>query len=188
MTVDPEALRAIVTPLVVPLGLSLYDIELTGSGRARLVRISVFRPDGEGLDLDALADATHAVERAVEQAIDGAFQLEVSSPGLERKLARPEHFQSAVGSEVSVKYRDDAGVATRVRGRLTEVAEADGDSASGTITIVDEQAHELVIARDAIVGARTVFEWGPAPRPGRGPAGAHARVRAGDRPKEATRS
>jgi ribosome maturation factor RimP len=179
-------LRAIVTPLVAPLGLALYDIELTGSGRARLVRISVYRPDGEGLDLDALADATHAVERAVEEAIDGAFQLEVSSPGLERKLARPEHYHSAIDSEVSVKYRDEAGVATRVRGRLASID--DDAPAGGTITIVDEHENELVIARDNVVGARTVFEWGPAPRPGRGSPGAHARVRAGDRPKEATRS
>ena len=188
MTVDPEALRAIAAPLLAPLGLALYDVEVTGSGRARLVRISVHRPDGQGLDLDALAHATHAVERDVEQAIDGAFQLEVSSPGLERKLARPEHFQSAVGSEVSVKYRDEAGVASRVRGRLTDVSDADASAGGGTITIVDEQENELVIARDAIVGARTVFEWGPAPRPGRGPAAAQSRVRAGDRPKEATRS
>jgi ribosome maturation factor RimP len=180
MTVDLDALRATVAPLVAPLGLDLYDIELTGSGRARVVRVSVFRPDGQGLDLDALSDATHAVEHAVEDAIAGAFQLEVSSPGLERKLARPEHFRSAVGSDISVKYRDDSGAATRVRGRLANV-----DDTTHTITLVDEQGDELVIARDAIVAARTVFEWGPAPRPGGksgGRPGAHAR------PKEASRS
>jgi len=174
MTVDLDVLRATIAPLVAPLGLELYDVELTGSGRARVVRVSVHRPDsggssGQGLDLAALSDATHAVEHAVEEAVNGAFQLEVSSPGLERKLARPEHFRAALGTEVSVKYRDEAGVATRVRGRLTHVAD---DTA---ITIADEQGGELVIAPDAIVAARTVFEWGPAPRPGK------ARVKEGSR-------
>ncbi len=172
MTFDAEALRGTVAPLVAPLGLELYDVELTGSGRARVVRVTVFRPDGTGLDLEALSDATHAVERAVEQAVDGAFQLEVSSPGLERKLARREHFESAVGTDVSVKYRDAAGAAARARGRLAAVAP---DAAS--ITIVDEGGEELVIARDAVIAARTVFEWGPAPRPGGKKPGAQSRVK-----------
>jgi ribosome maturation factor RimP len=187
MTVDLDALRATVAPLIAPLGLDLYDVELTGSGRARVVRVSVFRADGQGLDLDVLSDASHAVERSIEEAVDGAFQLEVSSPGLERKLARPEHFRSAVGSDISVKYRDDSGAATRQRGRLLSI-----DDATGAITIAPtlsgEQGDELVIARDAIVAARTVFEWGPAPRPGGKSAGANASARAASRPKEATRS
>jgi ribosome maturation factor RimP len=174
MPVDLDVLRATVAPLVAPLGLEVYDVELTGSGRARVVRVSVYRPDsghgGTGVDLDALAAATHAVERAVEQTVDGAFQLEVSSPGLERKLARPEHFSAAIGIDISVKYRDGEGVATRVRGRLTGA-----DGATGSITIVDEQGEELVIARDAVVAARTVFEWGPAPRPGHGKPGARVK-------------
>ena len=167
MTIDLEALRGTVAPLLAPLSLEVYDIELTGSGRARLVRITVFRLDGAGLDLDVLSEATHAIERTVETEIDGAFQLEVSSPGLERKLARPEHFESAVGLEVSVKYRDADGAATRVRGRLTEAAPS-----AASITIVDEGGDDLVIARDAVIAARTVFEWGPAPRPGRNKPGA----------------
>ncbi len=43
MTVDMDALRATVAPLVAPLGLELYDVELTGSGRARVLRVSVYR-------------------------------------------------------------------------------------------------------------------------------------------------
>jgi ribosome maturation factor RimP len=171
MTVDLEAVRAAVAPLLTPLGLELYDVELTGSGRSRVVRVSVDRPGGTGVDVGALADATHAVEHAVEDAVEGTFQLEVSSPGLERKLARPEHFRSALGSEISVKYRDD-GVATRLRGRLTDVDDA-------TIRVTGDDGTETAITRDAIVAARTVFEWGPQPRTAHGTA---------SRPKEATRS
>ena len=170
-----EALTDALAPIVAPLGLELYDVELTGSGRARVVRVSVHRTDGQGIDLDALADATHAVEHDVEAAVTGAFQLEVSSPGLERKLSRSEHFRSAIGSEITVKYRDESGAATRARGRLTDAAEG-----GHTITIVDEQGSELVIAREAIVTARTVFEWGPAPRPGRGTSN-HTRFREASR-------
>ncbi len=186
MTVDLDALRAAAAPLVAPLGLEVYDVELTGSGRARVVRISVQRPDGTGIDLEVLSDATHAVEHAVEEAVTGAFQLEVSSPGLERKLSRPEHFRAAVGVDVSVKYRDESGAATRVRGRLAGTHHTDRtdrtERTQHTITILDEHGTELVIAYDDVIAARTVFDWGPAPRPGRTKPGANARV------KETTRS
>ncbi len=159
MTIDLDAIRVALAPLVEPLGLSLYDVELTGSGRSRVVRVSVDREGG--VDLAALSAATHAVEHDVEEMIQGAFQLEVSSPGLERHLARPDHYRAAIDNTISVKFRDDAGVATRVRGRLTAADDTE-------IRLTDEHDNELVIAYSAIVAGRTIFEWGPAPRPGRG--------------------
>ena len=79
----------------------------------------------------------------------------MSSPGVERPLRRPEHFRRAIGSTVSVRHRVD-GVATRTHGTLT--------AADDTGCTVDADGAPIPIAYDDITQARTVFEWGPAPR------------------------
>ena len=96
--------------------------------------------------------------------------LEVSSPGLERTLRRPEHFATAVGSLVSVKHLRD-GETVRDRGTIV-AADDDGIElaleTSDNPDATDRDAPNPRIAYVDIVACRTVFEWGPAPRPGRG--------------------
>ncbi len=133
-------------------GLELYDVEVTGSGRARVVRVLVTRPDG--VDLDAISTASEAVSvsldaPAVAPEIPGPYALEVSSPGLERPLRRPAHYRGAVGETLSVKLADRP----RLRGALTGV---DDDA----ITVVDDSGDEHRIPFVDVVQARTVFEWG----------------------------
>src|SRR4051794_36228652 len=106
-----------VAPAVSGLGLHLYDVEVTGSGRGRVVRVLVDR-DG-GVDLDAITRVSEAVTPLLDtgragEVLAGSFTLEVSSPGLERPLRRAEHFRGAIGELVSVKSRDATGVARRV--------------------------------------------------------------------------
>ena len=158
---DIETVVRSVEPVVGALGLTLYDVELSGSGRARVLRVLVDRPGG--IDLDGIAAATEAISPALDRPpldalLPGPYALEVSSPGLERPLRTPVHFATAVGETVSVKSRDDAGVAHRVRGTVTTA----GDDAV-ELTLDDGQVER--IAFDAIVQARTVFEWG-GPTPG----------------------
>lgn len=153
-----EAARRAVGPVVAALGCSLYDVELSGAGRQRTLRVTISR-DG-GLDLDTIAEATRAVSPALDasDAFTGPYLLEVSSPGVERSLRRPEHFLRAVGEHVSVKFHTDAGP-RRVRGVVTD--------ADDTGVVVDSGDGERVtVAYGDITQARTVFEWGPAPRPG----------------------
>ena len=94
-----DQVRAAVTPVLEESGLELYDVELGGA----VVRVLVDRPGG--VDLDTLDAATRAVSRALDVAdpMPGRYTLEVSSPGLERRLRTPRHFQAAVGSRVKVK-------------------------------------------------------------------------------------
>src|ERR671919_179746 len=103
-----DRVRDLVLPLLDDRQLDLYDVELQGP----VLRVVVDNPPGrsEGLDLDVLADATRAVSRALDDAdpIPGRYTLEVTSPGLERTLRRPEHFERAVGE--TVKIRTVAGV------------------------------------------------------------------------------
>ena len=98
--VDVDMIVRILAPAVSELGLDLYDVEVSGSGRARILRVMVDREGG--VDLEAIAAATQAVSPLLDAppldaAIAGPYALEVSSPGLERPLRTPAHFARGPG-------------------------------------------------------------------------------------------
>jgi ribosome maturation factor RimP len=165
-----EAVRTAIEPAVAALGCELYDVELLGAGAARTLRVTVTKPGG--VDLDTITAVTQAVSPIVDDAADvrGSYLLEVSSPGIERALRRPEHFRGALGEEVSVKFHTDAGP-RRVRGVLR-------DATDDTIAVDSEAGDRETISLASLTQARTVFEWGPRPRPGKGKPG---RARAKER-------
>ena len=150
-----DALRQRLAPVVAALDLELYDIELSGSGGTRTLRVTV-----NGIDLDAITAVTQAVSPVLDDApeLTGSFLLEVSSPGVERVLRTPAHYAGAIGTTVSVKLRTGDGT-RRVHGVLV-AAGAD------QCTVETDGAREEFAYAD-ITQARTVFEWGPQPRPGK---------------------
>jgi ribosome maturation factor RimP len=151
---ERETIVAAIEPVLATLGLEVFDVQLTGSGRASTVRVIVDR-DG-GVDLDAITAASERIQPALDDL--GAYALEVSSPGLERPLHRPEHFRRAVGETVSVKVRDADGEVRRLRGDLVST-----DERGVTVDAGDTNSGEHV-DYDQIIKARTVFEWGAAPK------------------------
>jgi ribosome maturation factor RimP len=161
-----DRVRDLVLPLLDDRDLDLYDVEMQGP----VLRVVVDSAPGSGggLDLDVLADATRAVSRALDDAdpISGRYTLEVTSPGLERTLRRPEHFERAVGE--TVKIRTVAGVSDerRVEGQLVSADDAGVVVRTGAND--GGMAVEQRLAYHDIERARTVFEWGPAtPRSGK---------------------
>ena len=158
--VDPEAVRAAVEPVLSRRGLELLDVELVGSGRARTLRLTVDR--AEGVDLDALAEATEPVSAALDEAevVSGSYTLEVSSPGLERALRRPDQFRRYLGTTISVKSKELQAGARRHRGVLVA---ADDEGVT-----LDVEGDQRRFPYEGITQAKTVFEWGPAPKPGHG--------------------
>ena len=159
-----DAVRAAVEPAVHALGLDLYDVELVGGGGTRTLRVTVTR-DG-GVDLDAITAATKAVSTIVDDAtaVRGSYLLEVSSPGIERTLRRAYHYEGAIGERVSVKFHTEAGP-RRVHGSLTAV---DAEH----VVVLDDDGHTETIPLRDVTQARTVFEWGSTPRPGKQRTGA----------------
>ena len=152
-----DAVRAAVAPVVAALGLDLYDVELNGGGGTRTLRVTIDREGG--VDLDAITDVTRALSPILDDdhTLPGSFLLEVSSPGVERALRTPEHFHGAHECTVSIKVRTDAGT-RRAHGVLV-------DSDREGCTIESDGQREVIRYGD-ITQARTVFEWGPQPRPG----------------------
>jgi ribosome maturation factor RimP len=155
-----ERVRDVVEPLLADRSLEVIDVELAGNQ----LRITVDR-DG-GVDLDAIAEATRLVSRALDEVdpIQSRYTLEVSSPGVERRLRTPAHFARATGELVSVKTTATAESPADERRITGTLIAANG----ATITVRDrDSGDERTIAYDDIERARTVFEWGPPPRPGK---------------------
>lgn len=156
-----DRVRVLIAPLVSNLDAELYDIEFNGG----LLRVTIDRPGG--VDIDVIATLTRDLSHLLDQSdpIAGHYTLEVSSPGLERHLRRAEHYVGAVGATVALKLRAGVEGDRRVRGILVAaddghvtVEPAGGAGPTGeaprTVALVD------------IDRARTVFEWGPTPKPG----------------------
>lgn len=156
-----DRLSAVVGPYLEVERLELDSLELLGHGGARVLRVVV---DAEGgIDLDRLAETSRRLSRLLdaETDLEGPYRLEVSSPGLERRLRTPRHFAKAIDREVVIKARID-GRTISLRGRLAAADER------GCEVMVEGEVHSLPYG--AILSARTVFRWNAAPKPGRGKA------------------
>ncbi|MBQ0900777.1 ribosome maturation factor RimP [Micromonospora sp. U21] len=108
-------LRAVIEPVVNGVGYDLEDLSVSRAGRRHVVRVIV-DADG-GIDLDAVADVSRAVSAALDAAeetggdiVAGEYQLEVSSPGVDRPLTLPRHWRRNVGRLVKVTVRGAAAL------------------------------------------------------------------------------
>ena len=151
-----EQLWGLIEPYLAAERLELDDLELFGQGRGRVLRVYV---DGEGLDIDRIADVSGGISRLLdaESDLEGSYQLEVSSPGLERKLKRPAHYAKSIGREVVVKADRDGQTETH-RGVLSAV---DDDRFT-----IKTEAGDVTVAYSGVKSARTVVRLEKAPKPG----------------------
>jgi ribosome maturation factor RimP len=156
-----ESIRELAEPLLASAGLELWDVEITRD----VVRIMVDRPGG--VDLDALSAASGVLSPLLdlhpEATPDSRYQLEVSSPGIERTLRTPEQFGRYVDSDITVKTSVPVGGARRHHGRLTE-AGPEGIA----LESAESPGARVDIHYDQIQRARTVVAWGPTAGPSGG--------------------
>lgn len=137
--------------------LALWDVELGGQPGRQLLRVFVEGP--EGVDLDTVAEVAEEISRGLDlkDPLPGRYTLEVSSPGLERTLKRPEHFAASIGRSVVVKTTEVlTGNSHRIEGRIAEA-----DDHTVRVAVGPEV---VVVPLDKIKQARTVFEWEKASR------------------------
>jgi ribosome maturation factor RimP len=150
--------RLLVAPIAADLGLDVYDLEHRGG----TVRLTLDTPAGSdsGVTLDQLALATRLVSKELDahDPIPSRYTLEVTSPGVERSLRLPSHFQREVGKLIAMRLSDVEAVDRRVRGTIV--------SADDHAVTLDVDGEHRTIVYDQIDRARTVFEWGPQPKPG----------------------
>jgi len=118
MALDIDKIREIAERVAASSGLEVVEVELRGGGKARMLRIFI----------DKLGGVTHedcvSVSREVstildvEDAIPGAYTLEVSSPGLDRKLFRPADYERFTGSLIKLTTQQPVNGNRHFEGRL----------------------------------------------------------------------
>ncbi|MBD2814897.1 ribosome maturation factor RimP [Xenorhabdus sp. Flor] len=104
MSTLEQKLTAMISAPVEALGFELVGLEFI---RARVSTLRVYIDSEEGITVDDCADVSHQVSAVldVEDPISGLYNLEISSPGLDRPLFKAEHYQRFMGEEVSLMLR-----------------------------------------------------------------------------------
>jgi ribosome maturation factor RimP len=158
-------IEALITPVLADLGLEMYDLEYNGG----IVKITVDTPPGSpgGIDVDQLSQCTRLISRELDHddPVPGHYTLEVSSPGLERNLRLPRHFQRETGKSAAIRLQN---VINGER-RLSGVIESAGPD---TFLLRLANGEERIIPYDQIDRAKTIFVWEaqakPSNKPGKG--------------------
>jgi len=151
-----DRVRELIAPVVADVGAELYDIEFNGG----VLRILVDQEGG--IDMGSIKTISRSSGRILDEVdpIPGRYTLEVSSPGLERPLRTQHHYERAVGQPVKIKTFAEVDGARRFEGTVV------GATDDGFVLEIDGETRSF--AYDNVSKARTVFEWGGAPKPGTG--------------------
>jgi len=127
----------------------LYDITTAREHSDNIFRIYISSPDG--INLDKCAEVSRMVSPLLDinEPMNGKYKLEVSSPGIERKLKTLTHFMGSIGENIKIKeYSTEI-----IKGKLLEVLK------DGTITIRDNDGDTQSTKFDDILSASTTFKW-----------------------------
>jgi ribosome maturation factor RimP len=151
---DPESLENFLRPIVEQFGCDLEAADVAPAGRRRLLRVLVDR-DG-GISLDDVAEVTRAISKALDADDvmgDGAYTLEVSSPGVDRPLTLPRHWRRNITRLVTVNgltgrvtATDDQGIVLDVDGITRELAYA--ELGPGKVQIEFKRMNEIEFDED----------------------------------------
>jgi len=130
-------------------GVDLYDILQTKEHKENILRVYITSKDGVNLDKCAHVSRMISPLLDIQEPMNGKYTLEVSSPGIERKLKTLHHFQCSIGSMTKIKnYEKEL-----FKGELLSVSD------EGLITLKDLENEIKEIAFDDILSASTYFEW-----------------------------
>jgi len=150
----PREFKSVIEPVVEDHGLELVDIERAGGKNAILLRITVDTPALDGrVNIERCAELSREVGTLIEASgiIEGAYRLEVSSPGLDRKLSREKDFAAACGSSLLLETRMPLDGRKRFQGVLKEVRE-------GAI-LLELEGREVSIPFSEVRKANKLYEF-----------------------------
>lgn len=143
--------RELIAPVADSLGYDIWDVEYVKEGADMILRITIDK-DG-GIDIEDCEKMSRAVDPVIDEAdpIEASYRMEVSSPGVERTLTRPEHFEKCIGEKVEVRLYAPMDGKKQLVGVLSG-----SDEKSITVTVGDES---LTLPKSAVAKAATVFDW-----------------------------
>lgn len=135
-----DKLNTLIEPAVEAAGFELIGVEFVRAGKHSTLRVYIDHPDG--ITVDDCADVSHQVSAVmdVEDPISTEYNLEVSSPGMDRPLFKAAHYQAVVGQVVSIRLRVPQENRRNFKGEVLSVVD-------DKLTIqVDNEQFELVIS------------------------------------------
>jgi ribosome maturation factor RimP len=168
--IDRERLDAVVEPVVRAHGAEVVDMEFKSEPGGWVLRVFVEKLGSAdrnadtrdaAVDLDLCSHVSRDLSTALDVAdiIPHRYHLEISSPGVERPLKRERDFVRFTGKKAKLKLHTASHGQKVIVGMLEGAADGKVRVAEGSLT------HEIAIGE--IAGARLVFEFGPAPKPGK---------------------
>jgi ribosome maturation factor RimP len=148
-----ERITAIAERAAAREGLEVWNVDVLGAGRSRLVRIFIDKPDGVTLaDCELMSQQVGTVLDVEDIVPDQRYHLEVSSPGIERRLFKPEHFARFAGQKARIALREPFENQRRWEGILAGVEE-------GVILLETANGASMRFSLDQIEKANLKFEW-----------------------------
>lgn len=147
-----ETVRTLISPVADQLGYLLWNVEYVKEGADMILRITIDKP--EGIGIDDCERMTRAIDPLLDEAdpIEESYLLEVSSPGIERELSRPEHFEACKGEEVELRLFAPVEGSKVWRGTLAGL-----DSEQNIL--IDTPAGQMSFPPSAVSRVRTVFDF-----------------------------
>lgn len=136
-----------IVKIVESCGVFLYDTEVTTEFDRKIFRIYI--TSKEGISLDKCAEISRILSPIfdLEPPLEGEYLFEVSSPGIERKLTKPEHYTASVGEKVKIKLK--------TKEKFIGLLEA----FEGNVASVRVENELKQVSLDDVESARTYFEW-----------------------------
>jgi ribosome maturation factor RimP len=158
----PEELRRLIEPVVDEYGCELVDVDSQiGSSRSGALRITVDRREGDGLvPVECCSEISREIgtqldaDDAARFGLPGPYSLEVSSPGLDRVLAREKDFAAACGKEVKIKTRRPVSGRRRFKGRLIDFSEG--------VAVLQVDGEQFEISFEDVEKANSMYQFTPA--------------------------
>lgn len=148
-----EAVTAMVAPILGDLSLEMYDLEFAGG----ILRVTIDTPADQesGVDVDQISLVSRLLGRELDHndVVPGRFTLEITSPGLERSLRTPYHFQREVGKFVTIRLVTELDGRRRFAGTLV------GATSTTASVRLENSTDTVEISLSLIEKAKTVFVW-----------------------------
>ncbi len=144
--------RELILPVAEDLGYLLWDVEYVKEGTKMILRVTIDKE--EGIGIEDCEKMHRAIDPILDEAdpIEGAYYLEVSSPGIERDLRTDEHILASIGARVEVRLYAPVNGSKSFSGILADYE--DGEVA------LETAGGALAFPRSAISKMKTVFDFG----------------------------
>lgn len=148
-----ETVREIAEPLAAEFGYLIWDVEYVREGADMYLRITIDTEDERGINIEDCEKMHRAIDPLLDEAdpIEEAYMLQISSPGVERTLTRPEHFAWMAGWDVELKFYTPVDGSKTMRATLVGL---DGDD-----IVVIVNGEERRFAKKSVAKCETVFDW-----------------------------